>query len=143
MYVDFLSSSIGIVEIRASERGVSHIVFVEQAPQDVLPNAFTDSAKQQLQEYFNRQRTTFDVLLDPQGTDFQKAVWQRLLAIPFGQAVSYLDIALQINNPKAVRAVGAANGRNPISIVVPCHRVIGSNKALTGYAGGLERNLGC
>ena len=77
--------------------------------------------------------------LDTQGTPFQNGVWQALLSVPFGKTMTYGDIAKQLNNPKAVRAVGAANGKNPISIIVPCHRIIGANSKLTGYAGGLER----
>lgn len=91
----------------------------------------------QLQEYFAGQRQVFDLALDFAGTDFQVQVWQALLTIPFGETRSYLDIAMQLGNPKAVRAVGAANGRNPISIIAPCHRVIGSSGSLTGFAGGL------
>jgi methylated-DNA-[protein]-cysteine S-methyltransferase len=92
----------------------------------------------QLNEYFAGTRTEFELELDFAGTDFQKNVWQALLTIPFGETRSYADIAKQIGNPSAVRAVGAANGRNPISIVAPCHRVIGSNGTLTGFAGGLH-----
>ena len=95
--------------------------------------------KQQLEQYFAGQRQQFDLPLDFQGTDFQQQVWQALLTIPYGETRSYKDIALQIGNEKAVRAVGAANGRNPISIIAPCHRVIGSGGALVGFAGGLDK----
>lgn len=95
-------------------------------------------AHRQLTEYFAGTRRQFDLELDFAGTDFQKQVWRALLTIPFGETRSYTDIAKQIGNPSAVRAVGAANGRNPISIVAPCHRVIGSNGTLTGFAGGLQ-----
>jgi methylated-DNA-[protein]-cysteine S-methyltransferase len=94
--------------------------------------------ERQLNEYFAGTRTTFTMTLDFVGTEFQKKVWQALVAIPFGETRSYADIAREIGNPKAVRAVGAANGKNPISIIAPCHRVIGSNGKLTGFAGGLE-----
>ncbi|MGF6129942.1 methylated-DNA-[protein]-cysteine S-methyltransferase [Pseudomonas frederiksbergensis] len=93
---------------------------------------------QQLQEYFAGARNQFELELDFAGTDFQKKVWQALLTIPFGETRSYSEIAQQIGNPSAVRAVGAANGKNPISIVAPCHRVIGASGKLTGFAGGLE-----
>ena len=96
-------------------------------------------AQSELEEYFAEKRTTFDVSLDMQGTDFQKSVWRELLKIPFGAVASYLDIAKGIDNPKAVRAVGLANGANPVSIIVPCHRIIGANGKLVGYGGGLER----
>lgn len=91
----------------------------------------------QLEEYFAGRRRVFDLPLAPQGTPFQQRVWTALQAIPFGASVSYSDIAMAINNPKAVRAVGLANGRNPIPIVIPCHRVIGKDRSLTGYGGGL------
>ena len=96
------------------------------------------SCASQLQEYFAGERDTFDLPLEPGGTDFQRAVWAALADIPYGELRSYRDIAEAIDNPAAVRAVGAANGRNPLPIVVPCHRVIGSDGSLTGFAGGLE-----
>ncbi len=95
-------------------------------------------AERQLNEYFAGTRDRFDLELDFEGTEFQKKVWAALLTIPFGETRSYSQIATQIGSPKAVRAVGAANGRNPISIVAPCHRVIGASGRLTGFAGGLE-----
>lgn len=95
-------------------------------------------AQRQLEEYFAGTRERFDLPLDFDGTDFQRQVWQALLTIPFGETRSYAQIARQIGSPKAVRAVGAANGRNPISIIAPCHRVIGSNGKLTGFAGGMK-----
>ncbi|AZE71686.1 Methylated-DNA--protein-cysteine methyltransferase [Pseudomonas synxantha] len=94
--------------------------------------------ERQLTEYFAGTRNQFELELDFAGTDFQKQVWQALLTIPFGETRSYSQIAQQIDNPKAVRAVGAANGRNPISIIAPCHRVVGASGGLTGFAGGLE-----
>lgn len=98
-----------------------------------------EQAEEELREYFDRRRTQFTIPLAMEGTGFQKAVWLRLCAIPFGETRTYGQIAEEIGNPKSVRAVGLANGRNPISIVVPCHRVIGSDGSLTGYGGGLER----
>lgn len=95
--------------------------------------------KQQLEQYFAGQRQQFDLPLDFQGTAFQQQVWQALLSIPYGETRSYKDIAIQLGNVKAVRAVGAANGKNPISIIAPCHRVIGSSGALVGFAGGLDK----
>lgn len=96
-----------------------------------------ERAAAQLTEYFLGQRTAFDVPLAPQGTDFQRLVWTQLAAIPHGETRSYRDIAVAVGRPAASRAVGAANARNPIAIIVPCHRVIGANGTLTGYAGGL------
>lgn len=100
-------------------------------------NAVLRETARQLGEYFAGQRRTFDLPLDFFGTEFQRQVWAALLAIPFGETRSYRDIAQRIGNPQAVRAVGAANGRNPISIIAPCHRVIGASGSLTGFAGGL------
>lgn len=107
------------------------------------PVAWTDGAaspsRRQLAEYFAGNRQAFDLKLAPQGTPFQRAVWRALGEIPFGTTCCYADIARRIGRPTAVRAVGAANGRNPVAIVVPCHRVIGRDGSLTGYAGGLDR----
>lgn len=104
------------------------------------PSPFIDRAQQQLAQYFAGQRSTFDVPLDlTAGTAFQQTVWQALLGIPCGQVASYGSIAKELGNSAAVRAVGAAVGRNPISVIVPCHRVLGATGALTGYAGGLDR----
>lgn len=97
------------------------------------------TACEQLAAYFAGERQEFDLRLAPAGTQFQRSVWQALLDIPYGQTQSYGDLAQRIGNPKASRAVGLANGRNPISIIVPCHRVIGANGSLTGYGGGIER----
>lgn len=96
------------------------------------------AAEQQLREYFAGARTTFDVPLDMSGTDFQRQVWKALLRIPYGETRSYQEIAAELGRPTAARAVGAANGRNPLSIVAPCHRVVGASGALTGFAGGLD-----
>ncbi|HEX4933409.1 MAG TPA: methylated-DNA--[protein]-cysteine S-methyltransferase [Gemmatimonadaceae bacterium] len=96
-------------------------------------------ARRQLEEYFAGTRVTFEIPLAPDGTEFQRRVWMALRDIPYARTVSYGDIAREIGNPKGVRAVGLANGRNPISIIVPCHRVIGANGSLTGYGGGLDR----
>ena len=93
----------------------------------------------QLEEYFNGQRKTFSVRLNPLGTDFQKRVWDELLNIPFGKRTSYMKQTLQLGDEKAIRAVASANGKNPIWIIIPCHRVVGSDGSLTGYAGGLWR----
>ena len=140
MYLEYIDSPIGAVEIRASDAGVCSVYFVTESKlKKGQTNHWTQTCKTQLLEYFGGHRKVFDLELDQQGTDFQQQVWQALLTIPFGHLASYSDIAKQIQNPKAVRAVGAANGKNPISVIVPCHRVIGSNGTLTGYAGGIAR----
>ncbi len=97
--------------------------------------------RRQLEEYWRGERQEFDVPLAPRGTAFQTDVWEALLAIPYGKTASYSEIAARVGHPKACRAVGLANGRNPISIIVPCHRVIGANGSLTGYGGGLDRKI--
>ena len=138
MYRDYLDTPIGMLEICASEQGVTHVKFDATATDPVQVSAITQDCRQQLEEYFAGQRRHFDLPLAPKGTDFQQSIWHQLSQIPFGETSSYGDIARAVNNPKAVRAVGAANGRNPLPIVVPCHRVIGSNGTLTGFAGGLN-----
>lgn len=101
------------------------------------PDKF-ESARQQLAEYFAGKRKVFDLELNPKGTDFQKKVWRELVKIPYGRTISYGELAKRIGNPSASRAVGLANGKNPISIIIPCHRVIGKNGSLTGFGGGIE-----
>ena len=140
MHLEYMDTQIGILKICASETGITRIEFVS-APDPNTRHAsnLTTACRRQLQEYLDGTRKSFDLPLDQEGTDFQKSVWSRLLNIPYGETVSYRDIAVMMDHPKAVRAVGAANGKNPISIIIPCHRVIGSNRKLTGYAGGLNR----
>ena len=106
-------------------------------PED--PDVHTESARTQLREYFEGLRDSFQLELEPEGTEFERSVWKELLEIPNGKTCSYGDIARGIGDAKASQAVGRANGKNPIAIVIPCHRVIGADKKLTGYAGGLER----
>jgi len=138
-FTAYYRSPIGIIEIIGSENGVSSVLFVEKADgRNKIPNCL-NACVAQLDEYFNRDRKEFSLKLDLQGTDFQKRVWHKLLRIPFGKTVSYLDIATAIGNRKSTRAVGSANGRNPICIIVPCHRVIGTNGSLINYGGGLWR----
>jgi methylated-DNA-[protein]-cysteine S-methyltransferase len=139
MFTETMNTPIGTLLIQASARGITHVDFIDTETPENQPNALTTACKQQLQAYFDGKRKTFDLPLDQQGTSFQKSIWKKLTEIPFGQAVSYRDIADMVNNRKAVRAVGAANGKNPIAIIVPCHRVIGADRTLTGYAGGLQR----
>ncbi|MDF2673839.1 MAG: methylated-DNA--[protein]-cysteine S-methyltransferase [Clostridiales bacterium] len=139
VFKTYYSSPIGIVEITGTKEGVTSIIFAEgEAITDGVPDVLKD-AYNQLDEYFKGKRKVFDLRLSLGGTEFQRKVWMELMNIPSGEVLTYRDIANKLGNSNAVRAVGNANGKNPISIVVPCHRVIGSNGKLTGYAGGLER----
>lgn len=133
-------SPIGTVEIEGTQDSILNLNFVDQAQSDDadLPACIKECAKQ-IDEYFQGNRKTFSLNLIMQGTDFQKSVWRQLMKIPYGTTASYGEVAVAIGNPTACRAVGSANGKNPISIIVPCHRVIGSDGTLTGYGGGLWR----
>lgn len=141
MYVDYLTPPPGtpfrLLQIGASEQGITHILFVDAPSTPVRSHPLTQRCKTQLDAYLQGRRQTFDVPLAPQGTAFQQRVWKQLSEVPYGATCSYAAIAAGIGSPNSSRAVGAANGRNPLMIVVPCHRVLGSNGRLTGYAGGL------
>ncbi|PAB61074.1 methylated-DNA--[protein]-cysteine S-methyltransferase [Anaeromicrobium sediminis] len=138
-YYSYYESELGTVEIITSDDSVLSIMFVEEKKEETEKPEILKEALVQIKEYFEGNRKEFHLKIDFVGTDFQKKVWNELLNIPYGQVVSYKDIAVRIGNEKAVRAVGTTNGKNKISIVVPCHRVIGSNGKLTGYAGGVHR----
>jgi methylated-DNA-[protein]-cysteine S-methyltransferase len=141
-----MDSPVGKLTLVASDRGLAAILWERDRPGRVRLQIEAPDARhpvlveteRQLREYFAGTRQTFTLALDAAGTPFQKKVWNALLTIPFGETRSYTEIARQIGHPAAVRAVGAANGRNPLSIVAPCHRVIGAGGQLTGFAGGLE-----
>jgi len=133
------SDALGTVRICASAHGITGIAFVDTADAPARPSALTAAARQQLADYFAGTRRIFDLPLAAAGTDFQQRVWAALAAIPFGETRHYAEIAEQLHCKGGQRAVGAANARNPLAIVVPCHRVIGSDGRLTGYAGGLGR----
>jgi methylated-DNA-[protein]-cysteine S-methyltransferase len=140
-----MESAVGKLTLVASDRGLAAILWENDNPRRVRLGKTTENnthpllleTERQLKEYFQGKRRSFSLELDLVGTAFQKNVWEALLGIPFGETRSYGQLAKQLGNPLATRAVGAANGRNPISIIVPCHRVIGSNGKLTGFAGGL------
>ena len=144
-----MESPVGILTLVTSDKGLAAILWENDNPNRVPLNPVKKEenhpllleTEHQLTNYFSKKLKKFSVKLDFVGTDFQKKVWEALLTIPFGETRSYGYIAKQIGNPKAVRAVGAANGKNPISIIVPCHRVIGSNGTLTGFAGGLDTKI--
>lgn len=138
MFSQYINSPLGPVKISATSSGISEVLFTDTVA-TAAPSQLTTLAAEQLQAYFAGTLQQFSLPLAASGTAFQQQVWQALCAVPFGTTCSYADIANQIANKKAVRAVGAANGRNPIAIIVPCHRVIGANGTLTGYAGGLDK----
>jgi len=145
-YFKNLITPVGEIKLVASDKGLVAILWEDDDPKRVQVRDFSEKndhpvlleTERQLREYFNGERKEFSVALDFIGTDFQKQVWHALLTIPYGETRTYGQIADQLNNPKAVRAVGTANGKNPISIIAPCHRVIGASGSLTGFAGGLE-----
>ncbi|WP_242144699.1 MULTISPECIES: methylated-DNA--[protein]-cysteine S-methyltransferase [unclassified Bacillus cereus group] len=138
MYRAYYKSEVGLLEVTANEKGITSILFVEEQGEE-NPNVVVEQCIAELDEYFNQKRTVFSVPLSAEGTAFQQKVWEALYTIPYGTSASYLDIAKKIGNQKAVRAIGGANSRNPISIIVPCHRIIGKSGKLVGYAGGLWR----
>lgn len=140
-----IDSPIGDLYLVASSKGLRGMYWKKQSarlvnkPQGAAPEEkVLAAALKQLTEYFNGRRKDFDLPLDLEGTSFQKKVWQQLQKIPFGQTVSYGEVAKRIKNPKAVRAVGSANGKNPVCVIVPCHRVIASDGTIGGYSGGLQ-----
>jgi methylated-DNA-[protein]-cysteine S-methyltransferase len=141
-----MESPVGPLKLVASDKALVAILWHPDSPRRVRLSDLVAQdrhpvlleTERQLGEYFSGKRKSFSIALDMRGTPFQKDVWGALLAIPFGETRSYGQLAKQLGNPRATRAVGAANGRNPVSIIVPCHRVIGSSGKLTGFAGGLE-----
>lgn len=135
-----IKSPLGFTKIVGDEDGIASVSILnsEEKVTDIIPVELEDCVFQ-LNEYFEGSRTQFDLKLNPQGTDFQKQVWKQLEQIPYGKTISYLVLSKQLGDVKAIRAVANANGKNPLWIIVPCHRVIGSDGSLTGYAGGLHR----
>ncbi len=135
-----INTPLGVTKISGDESGISSVIVLNTSETitDIIPEILQDCVCQ-LQEYFNGERERFHLKLNPQGTAFQKKVWEQLQIISFGKTVSYLELSKQLGDVKAIRAVANANGKNPLWIIVPCHRVIGSDGSLTGYAGGLHR----
>jgi methylated-DNA-[protein]-cysteine S-methyltransferase len=135
-----IKSPLGFTKILGDDNGISSVTVLnsEETVSDIIPESLEDCVYQ-LNEYFEGKRKQFNLQLNPEGTDFQKSVWDALCTIPYGKTISYLNLSKQLGDAKAIRAVANANGKNPIWIVVPCHRVIGSDGSLTGYAGGLYR----
>ncbi|MCK0155893.1 methylated-DNA--[protein]-cysteine S-methyltransferase [Cellulophaga sp. F20128] len=140
MEVAYIKTPLGIAKIEGDSDGLATVTVLDDTEEltTVIPEILEDVVYQ-LQEYFEGKRETFDLVLNPSGTAFQKTVWDALLQIPYGKTCAYLELAKLLGDPKAIRAVAAANAKNPLWIIVPCHRVIGSDGSLTGYAGGLHR----
>ncbi len=142
IFCDQMDSPIGVLTVLANEKGLTEIRFpnhkIPSETENMRSNNFVAQAIDQLRSYFDGKLTVFDLSLCPSGTEFQKTVWTQLQTVGFGATASYGEVAAAIGKPKASRAVGLANSKNPLPIVVPCHRIIGSNGALTGFAGGLD-----
>ncbi len=135
----YIQSPVGIIEISGSDAGIRSILFMDNDCElNQIPDCLTECAGQ-LSEYFAGKRKQFNLKMDPMGTGFQLKVWEQLQVIPFGKTISYLDLARMTGNLNNTRAVGNANGKNKLNIIIPCHRVIGINGKLTGYGGGLWR----
>lgn len=135
----FLQTAVHLLKIESDERAIKAISFVKELEEssDIQPEIL-QQAKEQLRKYFEGNLKEFSLNLDPDGTDFQKKVWALLYKIPYGKTWTYADMANKLGDPKVIRAAASANGKNPVAIIIPCHRVIGTNGSLTGYAGGLE-----
>lgn len=140
MQYAYIKTPLGTAEIIGDENGISKISVLDQTIENdsEIPGVLQEAVRQ-LEDYFSGKRNDFTFQLNPSGTEFQKKVWLGLLEIPFGKTMSYQELSIKLGDVKAIRAVASANGRNPLWIVVPCHRVIGSDGSLTGYAGGLWR----
>lgn len=135
-----INTPLGVTKISGDEKGIASVTILNanETITDIIPEVLQDCAYQ-LQEYFQGKRKRFSLKLNPKGTEFQNRVWSELQIIPFGKTISYLELSKQLGDVKAIRAVANANGKNPLWIIVPCHRVIGSDGSLIGYAGGLHR----
>jgi methylated-DNA-[protein]-cysteine S-methyltransferase len=139
MEIAFINTPLGIAKIMGDSTGISVIsVSNEGEASDTIPHILQEAVSE-IQDYFDGERTDFTFKLNPSGSEFQQKVWKGLLEIPFGKTMSYLELSKKLGDVKAIRAVASANGKNPLLIVVPCHRVIGTDGSLTGYAGGLWR----
>jgi len=139
IFSNYIESELGFIVIRGGIDKIISVSFEDNEPEAGETNQVVDECKSQLQEYFAGSRKVFSVPLDLQGTDFQVDVWQELMKIPFGEVITYTSLAMRMGNIKKLRAVGMANSKNPIGIIIPCHRVVGKNGSLVGYGGGLWR----
>lgn len=136
----YIETPLGYAKIIGDHNGITSVSILDKSENtsESIPESLLDCVSQ-LKAYFNNKLKSFDLKLNPEGTDFQKKVWKQLEKIPYGKTISYLDLAKQLGDAKTIRAAASANGKNPIWIIVPCHRVIGTDGSLTGYAGGLYR----
>ena len=147
IYTTYFSSPAGLLRLKGTDEFVTELFFCDETEAAHQANASQEispvlrQCMQELNEYFEGERKEFTVPVNQPGTTFQQAVWQQLLAIPYGTTISYLELSRRMGNVKAIRAAAASNGKNKIAVIVPCHRVIGSNRAMTGYAGGISRKI--
>jgi len=144
LYIDYLETPVGELELTSTASDLLSVLFVQTEKntldkQPIANSKVNDEAKKQLNAFFKKELSKFDLPLNPAGTSFQKSVWAELTKIPFGQTISYLTLAKRLGDPNSIRAAASANGKNPIAIIIPCHRVIGSNGTLVGYSGDMWR----
>jgi methylated-DNA-[protein]-cysteine S-methyltransferase len=132
-------SPLGMLTLTSDGKAVTRVSFSENSIEKIRSCPVLDLCQEQLKDYFAGKLISFDLPLNPEGTAFQQKVWEELLQIPYGETITYMELAVKLGDAKAIRAVGTANGRNPIAILIPCHRVIGAGNKLTGYAGGIWR----
>jgi len=138
-YQTSLSSPLGFLILKSDSQAITSVSFSENDLQEKNSCEILEKCSNQLDNYFSGKILAFDLPLSPEGTEFQQKVWAELLKIPYGETITYMELAVRLGDAKAIRAVGTANGRNPIAIIIPCHRVIGAGNKLTGYAGGIWR----
>jgi methylated-DNA-[protein]-cysteine S-methyltransferase len=134
-----INSPLGFLLVKSNGQAITEVSFSEKDIPEQNECEVLAACRQQLEDYLSGKRMTFDLPLSPEGTPFQQKVWLELQKIPYGETITYMDLAVRLGDPKCIRAAGTANGRNPIAIIIPCHRVIGAGNKLTGYAGGLWR----
>ncbi len=140
METAYMETPVGWARIQGDQQGLTSVNILDEAPRntDIIPEILED-AVYQLREYFEGKRHNFDLNLNPEGTPFQLKVWKLLATLPFGKTISYLELSRKLGDLNAIRAVASANAKNPLWVIIPCHRVVGSDGSLTGYAGGLHR----
>ena len=139
IYVQYIQTPVGLLEISADDTSITSVYFANEKTKKENPSSLTNLCTRQLKYFFDGKRNDFTLPLRPAGTTFQIQVWNELQKIPFGRTISYMELARRLGDEKKIRAAGTANGRNPIPIIIPCHRVIGSDGSLVGYGGGLDK----